>query len=139
FPYALLQRGAAKTVKMPLMPEVLVSGELQVNALRLEDYTDLPPQSRWFLRGIVAHDGGAACGGKHQGRKNPEERGFATAVGAEQAEQFRRAHIERNAVQGSAVLVAMHKVLDRDDGVSGRGRYFRGGGDKGNVRDQRES
>ena len=133
----LLQSGAAQTVKMSLMPKILVGRELQVDALGLKDHADLPAQARWFLRRIAAHDGGAAGGRKHQGGKNPEERGLAAAVGAEQAEQFRRTHVERNAVQSGAVLIAMHQVLDGNDGPDGSGRYFRSGvGDGGNFRYQ---
>ena len=56
----------------------------------------------------------------HQGGKNPEERGLAAAVRTEQAEQLRRTHVERNAVQSGAVLVAMHQILDGNDGADGR-------------------
>ena len=137
---SLLQGGAAQTVKMSLMPEIFVGGEFQVDALGLKDHADLAPQARRFLRGVAAHDGGASGGRKHQGGKNPEERGLAAAVGAEQAEQFRGAHVERNAVQSGAVAVAMHQVLYGNDGLDGRMSYFRSGvGECGNFRDQRSS
>ena len=94
FMNALLQRGPAQSVKMSLMPKILVGGELQINALRLKDHADLPPQARRFLRRIVAHDRSAARAWKHQGGENPEERGLAAAVGTEQAEQLSLAHIK---------------------------------------------
>src|SRR5258708_38070359 len=85
-------------------------------------------------------NGGGASGGKHQGGKNPEEGGFSAAVGSQQAEQFCRAHVERNSIQSCSVSVAMHQGLHRNDGVNGRRRYFQiGVGDGGNFRDQRKS
>src|SRR5258706_14147651 len=101
------------------MPKILVRGELQVDALGLKDHADLPPHSRQLLRRIAAHDGGAACGGKHQGRENPEQRGFAAAVRSQQAEQFRGTYVERNVVQSSAGLVAMQQVVYGNDWMSG--------------------
>src|SRR5882672_12687346 len=136
---ALFQRCAAKAVQMTLMPEIFVGGELQIDALCLKYDADLPPQGRGFLRRVAAHDSGAACCRQHQGRKNPEERGLAAAVRAQQAEQLRGAHVERNAVESGPVPVAMYQVLNGNNGLSGRMRYFQVSiGDGGNFRDQRE-
>src|SRR5579859_3224946 len=64
---ACLQRGSAQSVKMPLMPEVLVGGKLRVDTLCLEYHADLTPQGGGILRGIIAHHEGAAGGRDHQG------------------------------------------------------------------------
>src|SRR5271170_5856207 len=40
----VLQGGAAQTVEMSLMPEILVGGEFEVDALGLEDDADLAAQ-----------------------------------------------------------------------------------------------
>src|SRR5579863_4227184 len=134
---AILQRRSAQAVEMSLMPKILVCRELDVDALRLKNYADLPPQACWILRRIAAHDGGAPCGREHQSGKNPEEGGLAAAIWTQQAEQFRGTYVEGNAVQSRAVLIAMHQVLDRNDGLGGRRSYFRCGvGDGGNFRDQ---
>src|SRR5580704_6062476 len=109
---------------MSLMPEVLVRGELLVDALRLKDHSDLVPQSGWLLRGVATHNGGAAGGGKHQRGKDPEEGGLAAAVRAQQAKQFGGADVERNAVESGTVAVAMHQILDRNYGANRRKRLF---------------
>jgi len=49
---APLQRRPAQAVEMSLMPEILISSEFKVDALRLKNHTDLPPQARRFLRRI---------------------------------------------------------------------------------------
>jgi hypothetical protein len=113
----LLQRGAAQTVEMSLMPEIFVGRELEVDTLRLEDDTNLPPHPRWFLCRVATHDGGAPGRRNHQCGKDPEERGLAAAVRTQQAEQFCGAHVERNSVQGRAVFVAMHQILYGNDGA----------------------
>ena len=79
---------------MALMPEVLIRGQLGVDTLRLEHDADLAAKAGGILRGIAAHDQGAAAGRNHQRRKDAEESRFAAAVGAEQAEQFRGPHVE---------------------------------------------
>ena len=48
---------------MSLMPEILVGGEFEVDALRLKDHADLAAQARRFLRRIAAHNGGAPAVG----------------------------------------------------------------------------
>src|SRR5580700_10101914 len=129
------QGRAVQTIEMSLMPEILVGGELEVDALGLKDHADLAAYAGRLLRGIATHDGGAAGGGEHQGGKNPEERGLAAAIRTKQAKQFGRTHGERNAVESSAVLVAMEHVLNGNYRRDGRRRYFRGGvGECGNFR-----
>ena len=136
----VLQGGAAQTVEMSLMPEILVGGEFEVDALGLKDHADLATQTRRLARGIATHDGSAPRGRKHKSGKNAEECGLAAAVGAEQSEQFRRTHVEGNAIQSRAVAVAMHQVLDGNDGCEGRRSDFRSGvGECGNFRYQEAS
>ena len=114
-----LQRGPAQTVEMSLMPEVLVGGQLWINALRLKHDADLSSQVGGILRGIAAHDQGAAGGGNHQSRENSEQSSLSAAIGSEQSEQFRRPHVEGNSVQRSAIFVAVNQILYGNDG---RGR-----------------
>ena len=98
---------------MALMPQIFVSGEFGVDTLRLKHDADLAAEAGGILGGIVSHDHGAARGRNHERRKDPEERGLAAAVRPEQAEQFCRTHVEGNAVQRRAVLVAMDQVFVR--------------------------
>src|SRR5579862_6341429 len=117
--HAVGECGSAKAVKMSLVPQILVGGKFGIDALRLEDDADLAPQTGWILRRIAAHHEGAAGGGNHQGGKNPKQRGLAAAVGTEQAEQFRRTHVERDAVERGAIFVAVNEILYGNDGGCG--------------------
>src|SRR5208337_1569847 len=57
---ALLEFGTAQAVEVSLMPEVLVGGELEVDALGLEDDADMAAQRSGLANGVEAGDGGAA-------------------------------------------------------------------------------
>ena len=129
---------AAKAVKMSLMPEVFVSGELQINALRLKDYADLPPQTRRILRGIAPHDGGTSRRSEPSTWKESGKALSCRFRSAQQAEQFRRTHVERNAIERRAVLVAMYQIFDGNHGLAG-GEFSSGcgDGDCGDFRCQR--
>src|SRR5205823_4501740 len=105
-----------QAIKMSLMLEIFRGGEFDVYALRLKDDSDLSAQLVGILCGVVAHNDGATPDWNHQGRKNTEERGLAASVGTQQAEEFGAAHIERDPVQRGAILVAVHEVLNRNDG-----------------------
>ena len=111
---ARFQRCAAQAVEMALVPEIFGGGQLQVDALGLEDDADLAAQLVGFLGRVKSHDDGPPAGGYHQGGKDAEQGGLAAAVGPEQAEEFGGADVERNAVQGSASVVAVDEVLDGD-------------------------
>ena len=87
---------AAQSVEMADQHQVLFGGEFHVDALRLEDHADVAAHQRGLAGDIVAHDQRASAGGQHQGRENAEGRGLAAAVGAEQAEDLGRPHIERH-------------------------------------------
>src|SRR5215472_16418496 len=103
---------AVEPVEVSLMPEIFFRGELDVDALCLEDDADLAAEAVGIFGGVGAENDGAASARKHQGRENAEERSFAAAVWAEQAEQFGGAHVEGHVVEGGAVLVFMDDVFD---------------------------
>ena len=105
---------------MALVPQIFGGGQLHIDALGLEDHADLAAQFVGLFRRVKSHDHGAAAARHHQGRKNAEHRGLAAAVGSEQSKQFGVAHVERNAVQRGATVIAMDQILDRD--YSGNGR-----------------
>src|SRR5215468_6383952 len=100
---------------MALMPEILIRGQLFVDALRLKDDTDLAANSGRLLACIRAHNHSTARGGDHQGGENPEESRFPAAIRAQKTEQFGGLHIERNIVQRGSTVVAVDDVLDRYD------------------------
>ena len=138
--YARLQGRSTQPIEMALMPEILIRSQLGIDALRLEHDSDLAAKACGILRGIEAHDQGAAAGRNHQCRKNAEERSFSAAVGAQQAEQFGRPYVEAHAVQSCAALVSVNEILNRNDGRGGRVNDFRAGiYDWRDFRGQRES
>src|SRR5271167_2156751 len=96
---------------MSLMPQVFVGGQLLVHALLLKDHADSASQIRCIRGCIAPHDDRAAGGWNHQGRENPEERGLAATVGAEQSKQLGWTHIESHSIQGGPILVAMDQIL----------------------------
>src|ERR1700690_1709099 len=80
--------GAAQAVKVSLMPEVFVGGQLCVDALRLKDDADVPAQCPGLADGVDARDRGAAGSGDHERGKNPEQSRLAPAVRAGPAKEF---------------------------------------------------
>jgi len=130
------QGGAAKAVKMSLMPQVLVGGELQINTLCLEYDADMATQGSGILRGIVTHDEGAAGGRDHQGGEDPEQGGLAAAIWTEQAEEFGGADVEGDAVERSAAFVAVNQILYGDDRRGGVLHLWTGIGESGGFCDQ---
>ena len=63
---------------------------------------------------IVAGDNGLAAGDRDQRRHHADERAFAGAVGAEQAEDLAVGHREGDALHGFKVAVALDDVFDRN-------------------------
>ncbi len=119
---------------MPLMPQVLVRGQLLVDTLRLKDDANLPAETGRILRCIATHHNGAPAGRDHQRRENPEKRRLPAAIGSDQTKLFRRTHVKRNSIQRSPVLVAVDQVLYGNNGRGGwlnfgssfrERRYFR--------------
>ncbi len=62
----------AQAVKVSLMPEVLVGGQLEVDALRLKDDADMAAQCSGLANGVKAGNRGAAGRGNHERGKNAE-------------------------------------------------------------------
>src|SRR5438045_7136845 len=112
---------------MALMPEILISRQLGIDALRLEHDSDLAAKAGGILRGVAAHDQSAAAGRNHQRRKNAEQRRFAAAVGPQQPKQFRRPYVEAHTVQSCAALVPVNEILNRNDRLRGGVNDFRAG------------
>src|SRR5277367_107559 len=112
---------------MSLMPEVLIGCEFLVDALRLKDNADLPPQASGVAHRIAAHDDRVPSARNHQRGKNPKKSSLAAAVRAQQSEQFGRTDVERYAVESGALLVAMHHVHDGDYRRHGSKSHFRSG------------
>src|SRR5476651_448404 len=124
--HALAQHRAREAVQMALRAQVLFHGEGLVQALRLEDYAYLAPHGARLALHVVAGNDGVAFGGRHHGGENSEERGFAAAVGAQQAEDYTLLHFEADVRKRHAVAVSMRKVLNLDHrpGLSISGRYI---------------
>lgn len=111
------------------MPEIFVGGELGVDALGLENDADVAAKRSGLANRVEASDHGAAGSRNHERGKNAEESGFTAAVRTEETEEFGGANVERDAVERDAVLIAMHEVVNGNDGL-GHGFGRLGGGRK---------
>ena len=100
-----------QSVKVTLMPQVLISGELQIDALGLKYHSNLAANSVGIFGRIVAHNDGASAGRQHQCRKNSKKGGFSAAIRSQQSEEFGWPHIEGDTVQRHAVVVTMNYFL----------------------------
>ena len=121
------QAGAVEPIQVSLVTQVLVGGELTIDALGLKDNTNLASQAVRVLGSVASHDEGMTGGGQHQGRKNPEERSFATTIWTEQPEEFRRSDLERNTIQSGTAFVAVNDILNGNYSIAhgGGGSRFR--------------
>ena len=100
-----------QSIEVTLMPQVLISGELQIDALGLKYHSNLATNSVGIFGGIVAHNHGASPGRQHQCRKNSKKGGFSAAIRSQQSEEFGWPHIEGDTVQRRAVVVTMNYLL----------------------------
>ena len=99
---------------MSNVPQILRSGQLYVNARRLEHYADLLAKLVRLFGCIKAHDNGPASGWQHQRGENPEHRCLTTAVRTEQSENLRRVNVKRHSIESLAFAIAVAKILDRN-------------------------
>src|SRR5712692_1779055 len=106
---------------MTLVPKIFRRSQLHIDALGLEDDSDLAAQLVGFPGDVVSHDEGAPANRDHQGGKNSKQSSLAAAIWTEQAEQFCMAHFERNPVQSRTAVVAVHQILDGNDSRCGDG------------------
>ena len=100
---------------MALMPEIFIGRELGVDALRLENDANVTAKRARLADGVESGDGRAAGSRDHQCGEDAEESGLAAAVGAKQSEEFGGANVERDAVEGGAILITVHQIADGDD------------------------
>jgi hypothetical protein len=126
---ARLEGGAAKSVKVSLVPQILVRGKFGIIALRLEDDANVTAKLAGIDGGVKSLDDGMASGGEHQGGETSEMRGLAASVRAEQSKEFGVADVKGDAIERSAVLVTVNEILNADYSVwsrpgGGAGRGF---------------
>ena len=105
---------------MSLMPEIFIGSEFGVDALGLEDDSNVAAQGSGLADGVEAGDGGATGSWDHQSRKNAEESSLAAAVRAEESEEFGGMNFESDAVERGAVLVTMDKIANGNDWLACR-------------------
>ena len=105
---------------MSLPAQVLLDGELLVQALRLEHDADLAPHRIWLAGDIVPGDRGFARRRRHHGGKDPEDRRLAAAVGPEQSEDLALARLEADPGQRDPLAVAMSQIFGFDNHSLGR-------------------
>jgi hypothetical protein len=100
---------------MSLMPEILGGGQFHVDALRLEDHTDLAAQTVGVAGNIKSHDFGSPAYRNHQGGEDAKQRRLSAAIRSQQSEEFGLTHIEGDTVQRGAITITMHDILNRNN------------------------
>jgi hypothetical protein len=108
-----------QAIEMSLMPEILGRSELHIDALGLEDHTDLAAQTVGVPGNIKSHDLGSPAYRNHQGGQDAKQRRLSTAIRSQQSEEFGLMHIEGDTVQRGAITITMHDILHRNN----RGPY----------------
>src|SRR5262249_6593213 len=114
FADARIELSALQAVQMALMHQIFVSGELLIEAGRLEDDTDAPPNLLRLRGDIETEDANGAALGADQGRENAKGGGLAAAVGAEQSEDFASADGETQPIEGCSSSVVVKQPRDFD-------------------------
>ena len=112
--------------------QVLEAGQILVDGGVLPRQADLVAQRRGVVHDVIADDRGAPGVGFQQRGQNPDDRGLAGAVRAEQAEHRSPPHLEIDALQGSDLAVGLVEAADRRwravavprDRVTGRAAGF---------------
>jgi hypothetical protein len=112
-----------------LVPKILVSSELWIVALGLEDDADVAPQCAWIGGCIESLNDCMPASGEHQRREDPEKCCLTTSIGPKEPEQLRITNFETDAIERSTVIVAVNEILNADNGTgaraySGAGRGF---------------
>ena len=97
-------RRAAKT-------QILRDGEQAVYTDLLEHEAEPLPHGAALSRGVVAEDSSPAAGGCQQGGEEEHCGGLAGAVGAQQADQSTRGHLEVEGVERSRSAVVTSQPL----------------------------
>ena len=117
--------GTAQAVEPTVMAEVLLDGELAVDARVLED--DAQSAAHGVRRGphVVAEDARDASVRGQQGCEDPEERALAAAVRPEEAEELATRDGERHPGERLARAEATAQVDDLDRRRAGGGNFDR--------------
>ena len=96
--------------------EVLSAGEDLVDGCELARETERLPDVRSLRGDIEAVDDGGPRVGPEQGRQDPDDRGLARPVRAEQGEDAAPRHVEVDAAQDLQLLVRLLEALHVDRG-----------------------
>src|SRR5207247_1515879 len=110
--------------------EVVHAGHVRDEAGTLDDGADAAEEGTAGAHPL-AEEERAAARGVHEAEDHAERGRLASAVGAEQAEDGGRRHLEREVVDGGYVAEALGEVLDGDRG----NRVRRGGSGRGGTGD----
>jgi hypothetical protein len=97
--------------------EVLPPGEDLVDRRELPGEADRLAHVRGLHRDVEAVDGCRAAVGPEQRGQDPDDRGLAGTVGAEQGDDAAACHVEVHAPQDVQVLEGLHERTDVDRGV----------------------
>ena len=100
---------------MSLMPEIFCRGQLDIDALGLKDYANSATDLIRLPGSVKSADEGATGGRQHQCGENTEQRGFSTAVRAEQGKYLSWIDGEGNAIKSLALSVIVAKIFHLDN------------------------
>ena len=112
-----LRARAPQAVQVSLVPKILVSSELWIVALGLEDDADVAPQCAWIGGCIESLNDCMPASGEHQRRENSEKCCLTASIGPKQPEQLRITDFESDAIERSTVIVAVNEILNADNGT----------------------
>ena len=113
---AASSRAAAASPPPHRLPEaqVLPRGEVLVDVRAVRHHADERARPLGLAEGVGAADAERAGGGAEQGGQDPEQRGLAGAVGAEQGQALAGAQLEGHAVDHAVRPVGLPELPRRD-------------------------
>ena len=109
-----LDRGLVHAVEAAVEAQELAGGELLVDERPIGDETERRLGGLGLVGQVVAVDDDAAGGGLEQAGDEADGGGLAGAVGAEEAVDLARLHVERHAVDRGELAVLLAQVLHAD-------------------------
>ena len=109
---ALGELGTAQAVEPAVMAEVLLDGELAVDARVLEDDAEPAAHRVRRARHVVTEDAGGTAVGRQEGGEDTEEGALAATVRAEETEQLAARHGERHAGERLTSPEAAAQIYD---------------------------
>src|SRR5690606_37134280 len=117
------QRATRHAIDVAVEEEVLLDGEVLIEAELLRHVADAPLDELGLGGDVVADDAAAAAGGVEQAAEHADGRELARAVGAKHAEDLPATHLEGDVADGAQVTEAAAEPLRVDDDLVFQGAH----------------